>query len=58
MTLQRYSYFVREVGLIDDASADAMAHLETAVVQFIKDGEMIKAYAVSSSGKIYKFNLL
>uniref|UniRef100_A0A2A4K0P1 Carboxypeptidase n=1 Tax=Heliothis virescens TaxID=7102 RepID=A0A2A4K0P1_HELVI len=45
LTLQRYSYFVREVGLVDDNSANFMKHLETAVVQFINNGEMVKAYA-------------
>lgn len=47
-SLQRYSHFVREVGLVDDGVADVMNHLETAVMQFIKDGEMLKAYAVST----------
>lgn len=46
LTLQRYSHFVREVGLLDDKAADAMNHLETAVIQFINNGEMLKAYAV------------
>ncbi|KAJ2953879.1 hypothetical protein O0L34_g1507 [Tuta absoluta] len=44
-TLQRYSYFVREAGLVDDKVANAMKHLETAVTQFINNGEMLKAYA-------------
>ncbi|CAH0748718.1 unnamed protein product [Diatraea saccharalis] len=47
LTLQRYSYFVREAGLVDDKVADFMNHLETAVTQFIKNGEMLKAYAVN-----------
>ncbi|CAH2067359.1 unnamed protein product, partial [Iphiclides podalirius] len=45
LTLQRYSFFAREVGLLDDKVADAMNHLETAVTQFINNGEMLKAYA-------------
>ncbi|CAH0405029.1 unnamed protein product [Chilo suppressalis] len=45
LSLQRYSYFVREAGLVDDKVADFMNHLETAVTQFIKNGEMLKAYA-------------
>ncbi|XP_004930887.1 venom serine carboxypeptidase isoform X1 [Bombyx mori] len=45
LTLQRYSHFVREVGLVDDRVADSMNHLETAVTQFINNGEMLKAYA-------------
>ncbi|XP_049887422.1 venom serine carboxypeptidase-like [Pectinophora gossypiella] len=44
-TLQRYSHFVREVGLVDDKVADSMNHLETAVTQFIHNGQMVKAYA-------------
>ncbi|XP_028155892.1 venom serine carboxypeptidase-like [Ostrinia furnacalis] len=44
-TLQRYSHFVREAGLVDDRVADFMAQFESAVVQFISDGEMLKAYA-------------
>lgn len=48
LSLQKYSYFVREMGLVDDSVADVMKHLETAVVQFINDGEMLKAYAVSA----------
>lgn len=45
VTLQKYSYFVREVGLVDDSVADSMSHIETAVVQFITNGELLKAYA-------------
>ncbi|XP_041977441.1 uncharacterized protein LOC121731840 [Aricia agestis] len=45
LTLQKYSYFVRETGLVDDRVANVMNHLESAVVQFINDGEMLKAYA-------------
>ncbi|XP_045763827.1 venom serine carboxypeptidase-like [Maniola jurtina] len=45
LSLQRYSYFVREVGLVDDKVANFMVQLETAVVQFINSGEMLKAYA-------------
>ncbi|XP_063358225.1 venom serine carboxypeptidase-like [Cydia amplana] len=45
LSLQRYSYFVREVGLVDDNVADSMRHLELAVTQFINNGEMVKAYA-------------
>lgn len=45
VSLQRYSYFVREAGLVDDKVADSIKHLETAVVQFINNGEMLKAYA-------------
>ncbi|XP_075992659.1 venom serine carboxypeptidase-like [Anticarsia gemmatalis] len=45
LSLQRYSYFVRETGLVDDSVANSMNHLETAVTQFINDGEMVKAYA-------------
>ncbi|XP_060810413.1 uncharacterized protein LOC106143604 [Amyelois transitella] len=45
LTLQRYSHFAREVGLVDDKVADTMNVLEGAVVQFIKEGEMLKAYA-------------
>ncbi|KAL0849530.1 hypothetical protein ABMA28_013800 [Loxostege sticticalis] len=45
LTLQRYSYFTREAGLVDDRVADVMKHLESAVVQFINNGEMLKAYA-------------
>lgn len=48
LTLQRYSYFTREAGLVDDRVADVMKHLESAVVQFINNGEMLKAYAVSN----------
>ncbi|XP_045459162.1 venom serine carboxypeptidase-like [Melitaea cinxia] len=44
-SLQRYSYFVREAGLVDDKVANSMNQLETAVVQFISSGEMLKAYA-------------
>ncbi|KAI5640695.1 serine carboxypeptidase domain-containing protein [Phthorimaea operculella] len=47
LTLQRYSYFVREAGLVDDKIANAMKHLETAVTQFISEGEMLKAYALA-----------
>lgn len=47
LSLQEYSYFVREVGLVDDKVANHMKHLEMAVKQFINEGEMIKAYAVS-----------
>lgn len=47
LSLQRYSYFVREVGLVDDKVADSMNHLELAVTQFVNNGEMLKAYAVS-----------
>lgn len=47
VTMQRYSYFVREAGLVDDNVANSMNHLETAIVQFINNGEMLKAYAVS-----------
>jgi hypothetical protein len=46
LTLQRYSYFVREVGLVDDQVADRMSQLETAITQFINNGQMLKAYAV------------
>ncbi|XP_039764570.1 venom serine carboxypeptidase-like [Pararge aegeria] len=45
LSLQRYSYFVRETGLVDDKVANFMVQLETAVVQFINSGEMLKAYA-------------
>ncbi|CAK1544218.1 unnamed protein product [Leptosia nina] len=45
LTLQRYSYFVREAGLVDDKAANFMNQIETAVVQFINNGEMLKAYA-------------
>ncbi|XP_026487666.2 venom serine carboxypeptidase-like [Vanessa tameamea] len=45
LSLQRYSYFVREAGLVDDKVANFMNQLETAVVQFINSGEMLKAYA-------------
>ncbi|CAH2104272.1 unnamed protein product [Euphydryas editha] len=45
LSLQRYSYFVREAGLVDDKVANSMNQLETAVVQFINSGEMLKAYA-------------
>ncbi|CAH4013171.1 unnamed protein product [Pieris brassicae] len=45
LTLQRYSYFVRETGLVDDKVANFMNQIETAVVQFINNGEMLKAYA-------------
>ncbi|XP_050670566.1 venom serine carboxypeptidase-like [Leptidea sinapis] len=45
LTLQKYSYFVRETGLVDDKVANFMNQIETAVVQFINDGEMLKAYA-------------
>ncbi|XP_011555879.3 venom serine carboxypeptidase [Plutella xylostella] len=45
LSLQEYSYFVREVGLVDDKVANHMKHLEMAVKQFINEGEMIKAYA-------------
>ncbi|KAM3964765.1 venom serine carboxypeptidase [Aphomia sociella] len=45
LSLQRYSYFVREVGLVDDKVADTMRDLEAAVTQFIKEGETVKAYA-------------
>ncbi|XP_053613977.1 venom serine carboxypeptidase-like [Plodia interpunctella] len=45
LTLQRYSHFAREVGLVDDKVADTMNILEGAVIQFIKEGEMLKAYA-------------
>ncbi|XP_026753233.2 venom serine carboxypeptidase-like [Galleria mellonella] len=45
LSLQRYSYFVREVGLVDDKVADTMKDLEAAVTQFIKEGETVKAYA-------------
>lgn len=48
MSLQRYSYFVREVGLVDDKVANVMNQLETAIVQFIKADQMLKAYAVSN----------
>lgn len=53
MSLQRYSYFVREVGLVDDKVANVMNQLETAIVQFIKADQMLKAYAVSNL--IFKF---
>ncbi|GBP20584.1 Venom serine carboxypeptidase [Eumeta japonica] len=45
VTLQRYSHFVREVGLVEDRVADVMGHLEGAIVEFIKNGDMLKAYA-------------
>ncbi|KAF9804223.1 hypothetical protein SFRURICE_020651 [Spodoptera frugiperda] len=45
LSLQRYSHFVREVGLVDDNVAKSMNDLETAVMQFINNGEMVKAYA-------------
>ncbi|KAL4712960.1 hypothetical protein ACJJTC_012030 [Scirpophaga incertulas] len=45
VTLQRYSHFVREAGLVDDRVANFMNHLEAAVTQFINNGEMLKAYA-------------
>ncbi|CAG9566581.1 unnamed protein product [Danaus chrysippus] len=45
LSLQRYSYFVREVGLVDDKVANVMNQLETAIVQFIKADQMLKAYA-------------
>lgn len=47
LTLQRYSYFVREVGLVDDRTANFMKHLESTIMEFIKAGDMLKAYAVS-----------
>ncbi|XP_072937065.1 venom serine carboxypeptidase-like [Epargyreus clarus] len=45
LTLQKYSYFAKEVGLVDDKVAYAMNQIETAVTQFINNGEMLKAYA-------------
>lgn len=45
LTMQKYSHFVREVGLVDDNVADVMAHLESAVVEFVNNGDMLKAYA-------------
>lgn len=48
LTMQRYSYFVKEVGLVDDKVASVMNHLESAVVEFINNGDMLKAYAVST----------
>ncbi|CAB3250472.1 unnamed protein product [Arctia plantaginis] len=45
LSLQKYSHFVREIGLVDDRIANSMNHLETAVTQFINNGEMVKAYA-------------
>ncbi|XP_038209246.1 venom serine carboxypeptidase-like [Zerene cesonia] len=45
LTLQRYSHFVRETGLVDDKVANFMNQIETAVTQFINNGEMLKAYA-------------
>lgn len=47
LTLQRYSFFVREVGLVNDRTADFMKHLESTITEFIKAEDMLKAYAVS-----------
>lgn len=50
----RYSYFVREVGLVNDQTANFMKHLESTITEFIKAEDMLKAYAVSLTYLQYK----
>ncbi|KAJ8729198.1 hypothetical protein PYW08_000779 [Mythimna loreyi] len=67
LSLQRYSYFVREVGLVDDNVANSMNSLETTVTQYINDGNIVMAYKyynyliqmfIRSSNQKYLYNYL
>ncbi|XP_072937068.1 venom serine carboxypeptidase-like isoform X2 [Epargyreus clarus] len=44
ITLQRYSDFLREVGLVDDKTAKLIKTLEENVTQTIKDKKMLEAF--------------
>lgn len=48
VTLQRTSYVVREMGILDDAQADDFKEMEDRVVKKINENETIQAFQVSN----------